>query len=141
MLTNETVRMICQLGNALVNYRNKKAESFGLTSVQLEVVVFLLKNRGRAEINQLDLQSYLMLTNPTVTGIVRRLEEKGFISRGKSARDARYNCLQLTAKAVELEDILQFNASVMEKQLLQGMSGLERDEFSRLLKLAFSNIE
>ena len=80
--SNKNVRMICQLGNSLSKYRNKKAESFGLTSVQIDVIVFLLKNRGCEEINQLDVQNHLMLTNPTVTGIVRRLEEKGFISRG-----------------------------------------------------------
>lgn len=132
--------MICQLANSLVKYRNKKAEAFGLTSVQIDMIVFLLKNRG-CEINQLDLQNHLMLTNPTVTGIVRRLEEKGFISRGKSTRDARYNCLHLTAKAIELEDVLQSNAATVEVQLLKGMSELEREEFSRLLRLAQSNLE
>lgn len=139
--SNKNVRMICQLGNSLVKYRNKKAEPFGLTSVQLDVVVFLLKNRERDEINQLDIQNYLMLTNPTVTGIVHRLEKKGFIRRGKSTRDARYNCLHPTSKALELEDTLQSNAVEAEKQLLQRMSGPERKEFSRLLKLAQSNME
>ncbi|NLP42166.1 MAG: MarR family transcriptional regulator [Veillonellaceae bacterium] len=138
---NRNVRMICQLGNSLVKYRNQKAESFGLTSAQIDVLVFLLKKQGCEEINQLDVQNHLMLTNPTVTGIVRRLEEKGFISRGKSIRDARYNCVYLTDKVIGLEDVLQSNAAVAEKQLLQGMSGPEREEFSRLLKLALSNIE
>lgn len=138
--SSKNVRMICQLANSLVKYRNKKAEAFGLTSVQIDMIVFLLKNRG-CEINQLDLQNHLMLTNPTVTGIVRRLEEKGFISRGKSTRDARYNCLHLTAKAIELEDVLQSNAATVEVQLLKGMSELEREEFSRLLRLAQSNLE
>lgn len=139
--SSKNVRIICQLGNSLVKYRNKRAEAFGLTSVQIDMIVFLLKNRGREEINQLDVQNHLMLTNPTVTGIVRRLEEKGFISRGKSIRDARYNCVHLTAKAIGLEDALQSNAATVEIQLLKGMSELEREEFSRLLKLAQSNME
>ena len=139
--SNKTVRMICQLGNSLIKYRNKKAESFGLTSVQIDVIVFLLKHRECDEINQLDIQNHLMLSNPTVTGILRRLETRGFISRGKSTRDARYNCLNLTDKAIALAEVLESNALMAEKQLLKGMSRQQREEFTRLLALAQSNME
>ncbi len=137
---SKNVRLICQLGNALVKHRNKKAAAFSLTSVQMDVMVFLLKNRQKDEINQLDVQKHLMLSHPAVTGIVQRLEEKGFLKREQSKRDARYNCLQLTQKALELEDVLKCNAPEAEKTILQNMTSLEQAELYRLLQIALDNI-
>ena len=76
--------IINQLGRALVKYRNKKAAAFGLTSVQLDVLVFLLKNQEKGEINQLDVKNFFMLSHPAVTGIIQRIEEKGLITRVQS---------------------------------------------------------
>lgn len=136
----KNVRLMCQIGNALVKYRNKKAAVFNLTSVQMDVVVFLLKNRERDEINQLDVQKYLMLSHPAVTGIIQRLEEKGFLKRKPSTRDARYNCLQLTQKALELEDVLAENAVEAEKIIMKNMTSSQQEEFYRLLQAALDNI-
>lgn len=137
---NKNVRLLCQLGNALVKFRNKKAEAFGLTSVQMDVVAFLLKNRDKDEINQLDVQKYLALSHPAVTGIIQRMEQKGFLKRKQSSRDARYNCLYLTQKALELEDALDHDAAKAEKIIMKNMSRTEQEEFHRLLQLAMDNI-
>lgn len=70
---------IIQLRNALVRDRNRRAFEFGLTSVQVSVMSFLLHNLGRDEINLLDVQNDQMLTHQTVAGILQRLESKGLI--------------------------------------------------------------
>lgn len=137
---SKNVRLICQLGNALVKYRNKKAAAFSLTSVQMDVVVFLMKNRKKEEINQLDVQKHLMLSHPAVTGIIQRMEEKGFLKREQSTRDARYNCLHLTQKGLELEDVLTGNAAEAEKIVTKNMTSTEQAEMYRLLQIALDNI-
>lgn len=137
---SKNVRLMFQLGNALVKYRNKKAAAFGLTSVQIDVIVFLLKNREKDEINQLDVQKYLMLSHPAVTGIIQRMEEKGFLKRLQSTRDARHNCLHLTPKALELEEELMGNSAQAEKVIMKNMTSTEQVELYRLLKIAFNNI-
>lgn len=137
---DKNVRLMCQLGNALVKYRNKKATAFSLTAVQMDVAVFLIKNQDKDEINQLDVQRYLMLSHPAVTGILQRMEEKGFIKREQSSRDARYNCLHLTQKGLELEDVLIDNAAKAEKILTKNMTIEEEAELHRLLQIALDNI-
>ncbi|NLM20844.1 MAG: MarR family transcriptional regulator [Peptococcaceae bacterium] len=132
--------VIRQLGNALVKLRNKKAAAFGLTSVQMDVAAYLIKNQDKEEINQLDVQQYLALSNAAVTGIIQRMEEKGFISRRPSSRDGRYNCLKLTQKGMDLEPVLISNSSEVEMIIMQNMTGAEKDEFYRLLKIALNNI-
>lgn len=89
------IRMVWQLGNALVKFRNQDLSEYGLTSVQAEVISFLLKNKGE-QINIQDVQSNLMLTHPTVIGIVKRLELKGLIFLEKGKPDARCTYLKLT---------------------------------------------
>lgn len=137
---SKNVRLMYQLGHALAKYRNKKVATFGLTSVQMDVVEFLLKNREKDEINQLDVQKYLMLSHPAISGIIQRLEGKGFLKRKQSTRDARYNCLHLTQKALELEDVLTGNAAEVEKIVLQNMTRTEQTELYRLLQIALGNI-
>jgi len=138
--TSKNIRVICQLGNALVKYRNKKAATFNLTSVQMDIMVFLLKNQEKNEITQFDVQKYLMLSHPAITGIIKRLEEKGFLKRDHSASDARYNCLHLTQKVFELEDALAENALEAEKIVLKNMTSTEQAELHRLLRIALDNI-
>jgi MarR family multiple gene transcriptional regulator MgrA len=137
---NKNVRLLYQLGNSLVKLRNRKAEAFGLTSVQMDVVAFLLKNRIRMKSTSLMCKNILALSHPAVTGIIRRTEEKGFLRREQSSRDARYNCLHLTEKALELEDVLDHDAAEVEKIVMKNMSAAEQEEFHRLLLLAMDNI-
>lgn len=137
----DTARMIWQLGNTLVTNRNRKLFALELTSVQTEVMVFLLKNMDKEEINQLDIQEYLMLTNPAVTGILKRVEEKGFIVRTKSTKDARNKNIKLTQKGLDLMNILIENMAEEEARIIQGMSGKEQEEFKRLLNIAIQNIK
>ncbi|MPN55805.1 hypothetical protein SDC9_203489 [bioreactor metagenome] len=111
-----------------------------MTSVQAEVISFILKNQDKDEINLLDVQKHLTLTHPTVIGIAKRLEEKHFIKREQSKTDARYTCLKLTKKGLEFRNVLSNKAAENEKILLQGMTDDERIEFNRLLGIALKNM-
>lgn len=137
----DIARMIWQLSNTLVKNRNRKLYALDLTSVQTEVMVFLLKNMDKEEINQLDIQEHLMLTNPAVTGILKRMEEKDLIERLQSAKDARYNNIKPTQKGFELKKILIDNMSKEEARMTQGMTAKEQKDFVSLLHIALKNME
>ena len=84
----------------------------------------------------------MKLTNPTVTGIVKRLEEKEMIARVPSEQDARYKCLHVTEKG---KDVIcksfKFGANNIEKQLSKGMTDEEVKMFKDLLYRALKNME
>lgn len=140
IVEDEILRRIWKLGNALVKYRNESLKDQGLTSVQAEVISFILKNQDKDEINLLDVQKHLTLTHPTVIGIAKRLEEKHFLKREQSKTDARYTCLKLTKKGLEFRNVLINKAAENEELLLQGMTDDERIEFNRLLGIALKNM-
>ena len=54
---------------------NKDLENIDLTSMQAQVLIYLYKNKNNI-INQRDIERKFALTNPTVNGILNRLEKK-----------------------------------------------------------------
>ena len=82
------------------------------------------------------------MTNPTVTGIVKRLEEKEMIARCPSSTDARYKCLHVTEKG---RDVIcksfKFGADNIEKQLVKDLSDDEVKMLKDLLYRVLKNME
>mgnify|MGYP000960971883 CR=1 FL=1 len=67
------------INGRVVNKINKNLSKFNLTRVQHEILCFIDKNEHEGDVFQKDIEKCLKLTNPTVTGIVKRLEEKEMI--------------------------------------------------------------
>ena len=62
-----------QINNVYEKEFNNRLRSLGITSSQCEVLDFLLRS-GQEEVNQRDIEKALNLGNPTVTGLLKRLE-------------------------------------------------------------------
>lgn len=139
-MQSSNVKLVMQLSNALVKMRSSIAAEFGITSGQFSIMVFLLNNLDRDEINQLDIQNDLLITHQTVTGVLGRLEEKGYIICNQSKRDRRYKRITVTSLALEVKDALAESAKITESHLISSMSENERNEFNRLLLMALKNI-
>ena len=61
---------------------NKDLMDSGLTSSQMRVLVYLVENEKKSsgKITQRDLEIFLKVSHPTINGLLKRLEEKGFVS-------------------------------------------------------------
>ena len=134
--------LIKHISHALINMGNKNLMQFDITAVQEDVLIFLWKNRDRENIYQRDIESYLKLKTPTVTGILKRLEEKKMIIRYPDKRDGRCTCHKLTDKG---KYVVQhaFNHGIvnMEKQLVNNMTEEEKTNLNNLLKKILKNVE
>ena len=138
---NRLIVKVFRLNNALVKQKNRHMSAFNLTSIQGDVLMYILNSYKTREINQLDIQSVFKLTNPTVSGIIDRLEEKEFIKRIRSDKDARYRRLVPLPKGEVLHEQLRFSASEAEKAIVRDMSPEEADTFKRLLSIALKTAE
>jgi DNA-binding MarR family transcriptional regulator len=137
----KNIALIFRLNNALIKQKNKEMAKYDLTSIQADVLIYILLNADKGEINQLDIQAVFKLTNPTVSGIIDRLEEKDFIKRAKSLKDARFRRLIPMPKGEELLDVLTKSAHSAEEAFLIDMTDPEKDEFERLLNIALKTTE
>ena len=130
------------LNGKITNKVNKNLVEFNLTCVQHEILCFINKNEKERDVFQKDIEKCLKLTNPTVTGIIKRLEEKQMIVRCPSSIDARYKCLHVTEKG---KDIIcksfKFGSNTIEKQLVNDMTDEEVKVLKDLLYRALKNME
>ena len=100
---------------------NKDLETIDLTSTQAHVLIYLYKNKDNV-VNQRDIERKFALTNPTVNGILNRLENKNFIKRVVSDIDARNRKIILTDKSISLIKEMQRSAKKMENKMIAGIS-------------------
>lgn len=130
------------INGRVVTKINKNLVEFNLTGVQHEILCFIDRNEHEGDVFQKDIEKCLKLTNPTVTGIVKRLEEKEMIVRCPSSDDARYKCLHVTEKGKEVIcKSFNFGSNNIEKKLVKGMSHDEVKMLKHLLYKALKNME
>lgn len=120
---------------------NKKFERFGLTAAQTFTLVSLFKAREKNErLNQKDLERILDISNPTVTGILNRLEAKELIRRVPCKHDARIRYIEVTKKAIELDKEIRRAFKESEQQLVSSLTVEEIDRLNEyLIKILRSN--
>lgn len=92
-----------------------------LTRTQMEILMYLIKFKDK-NVSGSDIEKFFNLKNPTVTGILNRLEDKGFITRAVSSRDARIKYIKATDKAVAIEKETTKIMNEVQKKLFNNIS-------------------
>ena len=126
----------------IVNALNRELEQFDITLMQNEVLRYIYFHEEKQDVFQKQIEEFFNSTNPTITGILKRLESKELIRRETSHTDGRYKKLTLTQKGKEL--LLRTHELVpknVEYKLTKRLSVEERDELERLLSLVLDGLE
>lgn len=140
VMNREIVFYLKKIFQTMEKNLNKELELIDLTSMQAHVLIYLYKNKNNI-INQRDIEREFELTNPTVNGILNRLENKGFIKRVVSHIDARNKVISLTDKSVLLINNMKKSAEEMESKMTLGINKDELDIFYRVIKKMFDNVQ
>ena len=117
---------------------NQELEDQHLTNSQMSVLSYL-RRRGGSDTTIRDIQDFLKVSRPTAAGLVRRLEQKGFVHLTTDPRDRR-------ARIVRLDASVRHNYEPgptlhMEERLLQGLSDEECGQLCSLLLRVYENIK
>lgn len=114
---------------------NTMFAEFDLTGVQVFALIFLFKaHEQNRTVYQKDIEKEMDISNPTVTGILNRLEAKGLIQRVASHRDARAKSIIVTKKALELDKTLKKKFQENEAQLISSLTKEEAENLEVYLK-------
>ena len=92
------------------------------------------------EVSQRDVEKNLNLKNPTVTGILKRLDEKGYILCVPNAHDKRKNNIYLTEKAYDIRRRMDIDRRKLDRELMRGMTKREKDALRKSLEKLLYNI-
>lgn len=107
-------------------------KSFDITKTQAEILVYLDRHSVQ-NLSQKDIETYFSISNPTVTGILNRLEAKGFIYRESSIKDARVKWIRQTSKAIEMHQTIKKKLDDNDEAMLSCLTADERETLLALL--------
>ena len=116
--------MIKQINNVYEKDLNERLKTIGITASQCAVLDYLF-HTSREEVSQRDVERHLNLKNPTVTGLLKRLDEKGYILCVPNANDKRKKNIYLTEKAYDIQRRMENDRRKLDKELTRGMTKRE----------------
>lgn len=137
--TGYMIKQIHQLNQIRLNQMMAK---FDLTATQTFTMIYLFKSyEKKIQVKQKDIEREMDISNPTVTGILNRLESKGLIERVECKNDARAKNICVTKKALELDIVLREMFSENEKQLVSSLNNEEKQQLDYLLEKILNDIQ
>ncbi len=136
---NQIGFIVKQINNIYEKELNERLKNLGITSSQCAVLDYLF-HTNKEEVNQRDVERSLSLKNPTVTGILKRMEEKGFILCVPNTIDKRKKNIYLTEKAYDIQRKMDADRRKLDKRLTIGLSKKEVESLSRVLEKVLYNI-
>jgi DNA-binding MarR family transcriptional regulator len=106
-----------------------------VTPIQVMLLFFLQKNDG-SSLTQIS--EGLMLENPTVTGLIDRLEKSGYVKRSDHPDDRRVYLVYLTEKGNKVAKKALPIVKKLNEQIKNGYSKREIENFKKVLMGAFN---
>ena len=128
------ISKVCQ--KLIINLQKSFSESsIEVTPIQVMLLFFLQKNDG-SSLTQIS--QGLMLENPTVTGLIDRLEKLGYVKRSDHPNDRRVYLVHITEKGNKVANKALPIIKKLNEQIKEGYSKSEIDDFKKVLIGAFN---
>ncbi|WP_346664099.1 MarR family transcriptional regulator [uncultured Merdimonas sp.] len=131
--------LISQINHVYEKDFNKRLRRLGITASQCAVLDYLFTS-AKEEVTQRDIERALSLKNPTVTGLLKRLDEKGFVLIVPSNKDKRCKNVYPTEKAYDIQRRMETERKKIDKNLTLGMSRKEREALLNMLEKVLYNV-
>jgi len=128
------ISKVCQ--KLIANLQNAFSEGgIEVTPIQAMLLFFLQQNDG-SSLTQIS--HGLMLENPTVTGLVDRLEKSGYVKRSDHPDDRRVYLVNLTDKGNRVAIKALPIVKKLNEEIKKGYSKEEIEGFKKVLVGAFN---
>lgn len=131
--------IIKQINNVYEKELTRRLKTLGITSSQCAVLNYLFQS-NQEKVTLREIEKHLNLKNPTVTGLLKRLDEKGFVLCVQSPSDKRCKNIYLTEKAFDIRKKMEADRKKLDKRLTIGMTKKEVEVFRRGLEKVLYNI-
>jgi len=128
------ISKVCQ--KLIINLQNAFSEGgVEVTPIQVMLLFFLQKNDG-SSLTQIS--QGLMLENPTVTGLIDRLEKSGYVKRSDHPDDRRVYLIHLTEKGNKVANKALPIVKKLNEEIKKGYSKEEIEGFKKVLVGVFN---
>ena len=117
---------------------NESLARIGLTSAQGRIMFRLM--HSKAHLRARDIEREFCLSHPTVSGILSRLEKKGFIELRPDPADKHCKRIYVLDKASEFSSLMSETIEKNESRLVDGFTPEEAAQFAAYLERAIGNM-
>lgn len=129
---------IKMLNNALTQNMTKGITSLDLTCSQSFILRYLVMHQDAAVYSR-DLEKNFDFSHPTVSGLLQRLEAKGFVVCAPDPADRRLKRITVTEKALKLNQEIRAQIEASEQALVAGFTEEEVQTLNALLDRVIQN--
>ena len=120
----------------IVNLQKSFSKSgIEVTPIQVMLLFFLQQNNG---LSLTQISQGLMLENPTVTGLIDRLEKLGYVKRSDHPNDRRIYLVHMTKKGNKVANKALPIVKKLNEEIKKGYSKEEVENFKKVLIGAFN---
>lgn len=133
-LPGHLIRRLHQQSTAVFQDQTRSA-GFDLTSVQYAALSVLETEAG---LDQASLAKRIAYDRATIGGVVKRLEQKGLVTRTPDSQDRRAYRLNLTREGKTLLTEIRPVVVALQARILPGLSPSEVDSLLRLIRRALT---
>jgi DNA-binding MarR family transcriptional regulator len=121
---SETVQFLRRIFKAIQDYSQEVSNSFGITGPQLWAMKMISQHAGLA---LGDLSRKMYLHPSTVTGVIDRLESKGYVVRDRDSADRRVVNVNLTRAG---QDLVAKAPNPIQGKMIYGLMKLSENELN-----------
>ncbi|MDY7114762.1 MarR family transcriptional regulator [Halomonas sp. SSL-5] len=109
----------------------RKCEAYNLTQLQY-IILCALEEHG--SIDQITLGGHTALDRNTVAVVVRKLEERGLVTRSRNPEDRRSMLVTLTDDGRQLRHAADPAVAEVQEEILAPLDEAEREQLCQLLQ-------
>lgn len=123
---SEIMQSLRRTFKAIQDYSHEVSNKFGITGPQLWALKTISQN-GKLSLGELTKKMYLHPS--TITGVVDRLEKKGYVSRDRCQGDRRVTNVKLTPQGKKLVKIAP---NPVQGKMIYGLRRLKKEKLNSI---------
>ena len=131
----EVMQSLRRIFKAIQDYSQEVSNKFGITGPQLWALKTISQNES-LYLSELGKRMYLHPS--TITGLIDRLEKKGYVERSRDQKDRRVIYVQLTPKG---KRIVKKAPNPIQGKMIYGLRKLKAEELNSIYDSALKLVE
>jgi len=139
MKTDNSIMLIGRIRENVNRFLLSELEKLGLTDIAPshgDIFVALFSHR---ELTMTEIANHINRDRSTVTSLVNKLSNLGYVDSKKNAEDGRSNIIFLTPKGKALQDGFMKISEKLYQLEYQGITESEREVFLAVLRKIYNN--
>lgn len=128
------------IANSFRRIADESTHELGITGVQSFLLGYLYRQKDHPPC-QHDIEVRFNIKHPTATGLLERMEERGFVRFRQDGADRRRKRILLTEKGAEAAESTRQKLDALDRRLTLGFTPQELSTLNALLDRVVANIE